>query len=250
MNYSRAVDPLSLLISGALMLVIGIASIEVWRRTMRIAFGWFAIGAGLWFVAVVVKIAVALLADEAILGFLQASLPRVGYLIAGSTYLGLWSAVCEMGAVLGAASAWRRLATDRDCAVAIGIGAGGFEAALLGVLFIAFALVSLFGGSMDTPASWLLGPVERLIATLCHVSTRLLVLMAFARGRRSLAVFGVLLFALLDGLASLFHIAGWLENGVSAWWVEITLAPLAVASIFIIRWCYARYSRWGGTTLG
>ncbi len=203
---------MSLLISGALMLVVGIASIETWRRCANVRFRWFCAGAGLWSVAVVVKLIVALLADEAVLAFLKSALPRGGYLLIGSAYLGSWSALCEIGAVVLAGERWKQLATDRDRAIAIGVGAGGFEAALLGCVVVVVALVdvlttaSLGVGAISTDpgALWLVGPVERIIAILCHVSTRLLALTGLAARRRPLVIAGFLLFALLDGLAGSF----------------------------------------------
>jgi uncharacterized membrane protein YhfC len=244
---------LPLLISGLLMVAIGVASVALWRRLSQTRGGWFAIGAGLWFGSVVVKIFLAWLMNEPVLAFLEARLPRAAYLVAGGAYIGMLSAVCEIGAVIATAFFWRHLASGRDRAVAIGVGAGGLEAILVGAATIMYAVVIMFGGSrfpelraqllasLDTKAAWLVGPVERVIALLCHVSSRLLVLMAFATGRRALAGWGFLLFALLDSIAGFAHISGLLDGSISAWWIELMFAPLAVASVFILRWSYPRY---------
>ncbi len=52
------------------MIVVAIAAVIAWRRISHAGFCWFWIGAGLWTVAVAVKVVCALLTNAAVIGFL------------------------------------------------------------------------------------------------------------------------------------------------------------------------------------
>src|SRR5262249_60634397 len=58
-----------------------------------------------------------------------------------------------------------------------------------------------------TPLYWLAGPVERIMAILCHASSRALILLGVSKRRYELALWGFLLFTLLDGMAGAFPVA-------------------------------------------
>jgi uncharacterized membrane protein YhfC len=242
-----------IVLSGASIIAVGAGAIAWWRRRTRVRWRWFVAGAGLWLGAVVLKGLIAWLTNEPVLQLLEASLPRAGYLVGGSLYIGVESAATEIGLVVVAALIWRSLAEERERATAIGVGAGGFEAALLGLVAFVVGLVLVFAGSavpelrdetirsMATPLFWLIGPVERTIAISGHVASRLLVLAGVARRRWRLAWGGAALFTLLDSIGGFAHVSGWLEDGRSVWWIELMLAPVGIASVLLIRWCYARY---------
>jgi uncharacterized membrane protein YeiH len=67
-----------------------------------------------------------------------------------------------------------------------------------------------------------------------------LVLLGVAKRKYMLVVLGFLIFTLLDGIAGGVHVAG-LVGKTSMWWVELALVPFAVASVFILIWCYRRW---------
>ena len=87
---------------------------------------------------------------------------------------------------------------------------------------------------------WLIGPVERVIAILCHASSRTLILLGVVHRRRMIIVWGFVLFTLLDGIAGGVHVSGKLGT-FSPWWVELALLPFALVSVPILRWCYKKY---------
>jgi hypothetical protein len=169
-------------------------------------------------------------------------------------YVGIQSSVFEMGFTLLAFLIWRQLGRDAGRAIAIGVGAGAFEALLLGIGAVATGLtLSLVHGpqvektlegltqiAAITPLLWLIGPVERIIAILCHASTRALLLLGMAKKKYSLAFWGFLIFTLLDGIAGGVHVAG-LIGKISMWWIELALVPFAVVSVFVLIWCYRRW---------
>lgn len=243
---------LSLLVSGASMMVVAIVAFVVWRRLSRVQIRWCWVGAGLWTIAVLLKIAWSALADELVLNSFKA-LPHPLYVALGALYGGVQSSVFEMGFTLLAVLIWRQLGRDAGRAIAVGVGAGAFEAFLLGLLAFVGALAltlpdmeeglkALEATAAVTPLLWLLGTVERVIAILCHASSRALILLGVAKRKYLLVLWGFLIFTLLDGSASGFYVAG-LIGKISMWWIELAMMPLALLSIPVLVWCY---KRWGG----
>jgi len=242
----------SLLIPAALMTAVAVGAVVYWRRRTRVQFRWFWAGAALWVVGVAIKAIWAVFANATVLGGLETTLPRLGYLLVGAGYVGVQSTICEIGLTIAAGLAWRRLTANSDRAVAVGIGAGAFEALLLAVAAAVGVIAVIFGGdavtevreqmakALSVPVVWLIGPVERTIAVLCHTSSRALVLLAVATGRYKPALMGLALFALLDSIAGMVHVAKW-ELGAHIWLIELAIAPLAVASVPLIRWAIARW---------
>jgi len=176
---------------------------------------------------------------------LEALLPRWAYLVLASLDSGLLTGIFEIGTTLVAALIWKSLARDSSRAAAIGLGAGGLEAVLVGiaVLFYALALqydsttraehASAWGG---TAFAWLINPVERLSGMIVHTSSRMLALLSVAKGKRSFFWYGFLLLAGGDAVAELFVASGKLEQ-VSVWWFELSILPFTLASVPIILWC-------------
>jgi len=245
----------TLLASGGLMGLVGVAYVVAWKRRSRVALRWFWAGAGIWTVGVALKILAALLLNKPVLRGMEHLLPRVGYWIVGSVYIGLLTGIFEIGVTFLAARKWRSLAGSCDRALAVGIGAGAFEAMLLGVAGLATLAVlashspaegqvraALAAAAATTPVEWLVGPVERVMAVLCHASSRALVLMSVATGRRAFFWYGFLLMTGLDAVAGAAHITGRVGR-INLWWVELAVLPFAIASIAVIRWCVRRWPR-------
>jgi uncharacterized membrane protein YhfC len=262
------------LTSASLMILVAMACVWFWRRRSGVAWRWFWVGAGLWLVAVLVKFAIAIPFHEPILEGLKASLPHWAYLTTGTIYGGVMTGITEILFVLIAALIWRRMAATADRGVAIGVGAGAFEAALLGLA----GAVMVIAGSLreatpagtyavevttteavgewhlhihDGPAQpnapredassafWtkaLVGPIERVLTILCHIGSRVLVLLAVARRRWDLFWYGFALLSGVDALATFFWITGKVGT-MSPWLMEALLAPFGLVSIPITIWC-------------
>ncbi len=235
------------------MMVVAIGAVIAWRRISHAGFRWFWIGAGLWTVAVAVKVVCALLTNAPVVGFLKDNLPYPLLVACGGLFLGVQSSLCEMGFTLLAVVIWRQLGKEAGRAIAIGVGAGAFEAFLLGLAqWVAAAVVvvglpgtesigeALAKGVAVTPLMWLIGPVERVIAILCHASSRALILLGMASHRLMMVVWGFVLFTSLDGIAGAAHVSGKL-GAFSPWWIELALLPFALVSVPILSWCYKKY---------
>lgn len=243
-----------LLLSGIGMMLVGVASFAICSYRVRPEVKWYAFGALIWVAAVAPKILCSILVLPQLLPALKDTLPHSAYVALGSLYIGVQSSAFEMGVTLGAALIWRQLARDAATGIAIGVGAGAVEALMLGFSSAAGALAAIAGlpgtetvgeqvalVAKTTPVFFLAGPVERAIAILCHVSTRALILLGVNTKRSSLAIYGFVIFTLLDGIAGGAHLTGAVAAR-SIWWTELAVLPFGLVSVPIIRWCYRNWS--------
>ncbi len=237
--------------SGALMMVIALAAVFAWWRHSRVQWRWFWAGAGIWTVGVILKFAVAIPLNPL---FFQKGEQVAGLkLWCGSIYCGLLTGIFEIGVTLAAALIWRRLAAGPNRAVAVGIGAGAFEAFLLGIAAFGGPLVAIATGQGDlalksinalaahTPLLWLTGPVERVIAILAHTAARVLVLRSVAHGRWAGFWAGFAWLSAIDLLAGLALLKGMTTSG-SVWLIELMILPFGIASVPLIIWSTRRWA--------
>ncbi len=134
--------------SALAMMIVAGASVWFCRRWTHAPWRWFWVGAALWTVAVAVKFAIAIPLNHPLLSGLKSSLPYWAYLSLGSIYGGALTGVTEVLFTYIAGLRWRQMAATADRAVAVGAGAGAFEAALLA---IAAAAATLFAGAVARP---------------------------------------------------------------------------------------------------
>jgi hypothetical protein len=236
------------------MMLVAAAAIFYWRRVTHLKYRWFWIGAGLWMVAVAIKFAIAVPTNGPIFRYLAGHLPGPAFILVGGLYGGLQSSLCEIGLTWLAVLIWRQLGRDAERAIGIGIGAGAFEAFLLGLAAAAGVSAAIADAESTellrqqidamaniNPVFWLIASVERVIAILCHASTRALVLLGTIHRRPWMVFWGFAIFTLLDGIVTAAHLTGMLGK-ISMWWIELTILPLALVSIPILRWCYSRWA--------
>jgi uncharacterized membrane protein YhfC len=236
---------------GVVMTLVGIIAVLAWRWRSGANWRWFWAGAAVWTVGVALKFAWAIPLNAPILAAIEAVVPHDLYLVLGGIYIGLLTGVFEIGITLLAAIFWKKMSQDATRGVAVGVGAGAFEAILLGIVATSAVVLALaFGGEFrerviqaiarnagSTSLIWLVGPVERVIVILCHVSSRALVLLGVARGRwRWPFLWGFLILTAIDSVAGYAFLAGMLGD-ISTWWIELTIAPAALVSVPAIVWC-------------
>lgn len=238
-----------LLVSGPAMIAAALAFVMVWAARSHVKLRWFWAGAGIWAAGIALKFVWATLANEAIFDATKNVLSRNAHVAVGSVYIGALTGVFEIGATLLAALVWRRIAASGERAVAIGIGAGAFEALVLGAGATANAFAAMSGvpqtdiilvlgaySMASTPLVWLAGPVERVLAVLCHTASRTLVLFGVASGRRGFFWWGFFLLSAVDVIVGWVHLSERIGK-MSLWWIELAIVPFAVASVPVIRWC-------------
>src|SRR5262249_43032502 len=135
---------------------------------------------------------------------------------------------------------WKELGRDARRAIAVGVGAGAFEALLLGIAATAGVVAWLAGApgteggggelqeaAATTPLFWLLGPVERVTAVICHALSRGLVLLGVRYGKGAMIAPGFLILTLLDGVAGAVVLSG-LIGAISSWWSELAFSVFAL----------------------
>lgn len=245
--------PLLFLIPGLGALLVALFATLYWQKRWRTSWNWFSIGAVIWTVGVVLKFASQLFLHRPIFTGLGSALSPFAYVITGGLYVGIHSAVFEIGITLAAVLIWRKMAQDSGRAFSIGLGAGTFEAFFLGMagfLGMLFATLETPGTkemmvlarqmAEATPLFWLVAPVERSLIILCHTSTRMLVLLAVAKRRWSFFWWGFLIFASLDSVAGFGNLSGNYRQ-FSMWWIILAITPFALLSLFLIRWCLAHW---------
>jgi uncharacterized membrane protein YhfC len=246
-------DKLLYVVPGlGMMLVGGVAAIYWYRRT-HVSARWFWVGVALWTIAVALKFTCAILTNPIVFGLLKRGLSFPALVAWGGLYTGVQSSVFEMGITILAGLIWRQLGKDSARAIAIGVGAGAFEAILLGLLS-ALGMAAVIMGApgteeaakllgtqqLSTPLWWFVAPVERVIALLVHASTRALVLLGLTHHKAIMVFWGFWIFALLDSIAGGAQISGKLGD-ISLWWIELMLVPFALVSVPILRWCVRRF---------
>ena len=112
------------LIPSAGMIIVAAASVLYWRRLTVLPFKWFWAGAGVWLVAVILKLISALLANQVVIGFLKERLSYWAYVATGGLFIGIQSSIFELGLTLLAVLIWRQFGHDSKRAIGIGIGFG------------------------------------------------------------------------------------------------------------------------------
>ena len=215
------------------MMLVAIAGVSFWRRRTGVPWRWFWVGAALWTVAVAAKFAIAIPLNGPLLKGLSSSLPYWAYLTVGTIYGGVMTGITEVLFTFIAALVWPRMAATAPRAVAVGVGAGAFEAALLAIGAAAVTLIAGVGAG-----TWIgaLSAFERLIAILCHVASRVLAPMAVASRRWVLFCYGFLLLSAVDAVAMYLHLSGRVST-MPPWTIEAVIAPFGLVSIPITRWC-------------
>lgn len=243
------------LLTGPLVLPIAILPVIYWMNASHVGFRWFLAGAVVWCVGVGLKVVCA----GATYFFMKSCVEPIPVrpgrrLLIGSFYLGVLTGIFEVGTTYAAARIWTSWAQGPERAVAIGLGAGSWEAFLMAGVPMAWAsliallspahrmgiLSGLCSQRTATIAPWLIIPVERVLATLGHISFRMLPLYAIATGQIIYFWYGFLLATGFDAFAGWFQLSG-REGRVSHWWTTLAYATFALASIVIINWCYRHW---------
>jgi len=249
----RHPDLLIYLVPGLGMMLVASVAVAYWYRISGVQVRWFWVGVGLWTVAVALKLICAVLTNAAVFVFLKGVLPQSLFVAGGGLYVGVQSSLFEMGFTLLSGLIWRQLGKDAPRAIAVGVGAGAFEAFFLGLITMASIAASIFGapgtenvgeqlkaqGAL-TPLLWLAGPVERIIVVFVHASTRGLILLGITFRKPLMVFWGFLIFTLVDGVAGAAHISGSVGT-ISMWWIELAILPFGLISVSILRWCCRRF---------
>ena len=246
---------LSLLVSGILIITICLVLLIKWKVKSTESFIYPLIGAAAWLISIIIKFLFAYWLNDPILGFIKSSFGQTGYLSFGSIYIGALTGIFEIGIALIFVLFIKKIYENAERGIGFGLGAGTIEAMLIGFSQVGalIMVISRSPGSSDvlagygtiagnTPLLFLVAPVERIIAILCHTSSRALVVLAVTRRKQIYFWIGFLIMTGIDAIAGYVHLAGYV-NTISTWWIELVLLPFALLSIFIIKWYYRNWPK-------
>jgi uncharacterized membrane protein YhfC len=252
-EFSNASACTGLVVSGIIVVILSIGVVAWWKRRYHESMKWAWLGGGIWAIGVVLKFVVAMLVNEPILAWLKPLLPQALYLAAGSLYIGSLTGIFEIGITLLFAVLIKKMTTSPYRAIGIGVGAGVVEALLIGFSQLGNAAYLLYGGQGSSeimgslvatislnPYFFLLAPVERAITICCHISSRVLVILAVSRRKYGYFWAGFLLMTGIDTIAGYAHLSGLLTT-TTMWWIELAILPFAIASLLIVWWCVRKW---------
>ncbi len=246
-----------LLLSGIGMILVGILVPLWWQRRTKAGANYFLWGAGVWVVAIAIKIVM----DYTITPVLNASVQSYGLLsifVVMGLYLGLRTGILESGLSYVFMIKTRLKNMNYKQAVAFGIGFGAVEALFLGatsfinvLMFILFPqIISMLPEATQTvllsqlnSSTWIvLGPViERIAILFIHVFSTLLVVYAIKGKKISYLIISILFKTLVDGIIPwLVYNMQPLTELPNAYMVEIPFIILALISWYGIKWMKPR----------
>ncbi|WP_254591220.1 YhfC family glutamic-type intramembrane protease [Methanocella conradii] len=205
--------------SGLGMVLVAVVAIAYWHIKKRPKAVYYAYGALFWAIAIVIKVVMDLTVSGPLYSWLYAFMPVEGAVAAAGLYLGLRTGIIENGiAYLGVKYSRLKEMGFKD-AVAVGIGFGGIEAIVLGLLslltvvtlLMSPALVSLLPQSSIEQFEPLFMPlpvVERLFMLFGHAFATALAIYAVKLADLKWLGIAVLYKTLIDGSLPLFRTTG------------------------------------------
>lgn len=250
----------ALLLSGIGMILVGILVPLWWQRKTKAGANYFLWGAGVWIVAIAIKI----LMDYTLTPVLSTSLQPYGLLpilLVMGLYLGLRTGILESGLSYAAILKTRLKKMNYKQGIAFGIGFGSVEALFLGatsflniLMFLMFPeIISMLPEAVQTviasqlnSSSWIvLGPIiERIAILFIHVFSTLLVVYAIKSRKIKYLIVSILFKALVDGIIPwLVYSMQPLTALPNAYMIEIPFIILALISWFGIRWIRPRFGK-------
>lgn len=239
-------------LNGSLMIAMPIGLAVYLKHKFNMGWRLFWIGAGTFVFSQGLHIPFNLLVKPVFNQFSFIALPTIWQNVVLSVFLGLSAGIFEELSRYAMYRWWAKDARSWSRGLLSGVGHGGIEAIILGVLVLYGYVQMLIVRGVDvstlvTPdkvelakaqiqaywsAPWyqtMLGALERLFAIPLHLACSVLVLQAFTRYRIWWLGLAVLLHALADGAAVFAS-----QIGLSALSIEGIVAIFAIMSVVIV----------------
>jgi len=229
------------LLPARLMVLVGLLAVIISWRCWKTPPRLFGLGALLWTVSVAGKIAFATVANDPVRTWLGTHWASSGDLVYWC-YIGLLTGVFECGIFLLIARPLRRKEWKWQEACSVGIGFGGAEAIVLGVVgAVSYALRDASG--VGLPAAFtLVGPVERLIALAVHAASTVMIIYALTRKKRGWFAAAFLYKSAIDAVAAFVALSAPNLMATRPWAVELCLfGPFAYVGVYVL---FALRRRW------
>jgi hypothetical protein len=229
---------MQVILSGALMILVGLITALLAQRVWQIQLRWLWCGALLWVIAVGVKFLIAGLLNRPVLLTLRGHLTYPLFLVLGASYIGLLTGVTEVLFTLIAALRWRQMTYDARRAVGIGLGAGAIQAICLG-LASPFLAGDMRGQSAGLSIALLTPAIERVLCIPTHTAVRAMTLYAIATRRWSWFWGAFTIFTAIDGTAGFYLLTR--RSSVGYLVAELCLITFMVMSLFLLRYLWKHW---------
>jgi len=229
------------IVSSIFILCISGLFIYLWKKRTGKSIKYILFGGIAWAISVAIKTGIAAFTNTHIFGFLENTLGNTPYIILGSIWLGFLTGITEIP--VGYWFAKKRDYRTLEKGIGFGLGFGVFEAGIMALAIISIVIINslspgiLPGSTINsfndaTLTSIFVTNIERVIATIIHIATGMLIVYSVAT--KSLYAFlgAVLYKSLVDGVAGAFHLSEVLDKW-SLWVIELLLLPFAIMGIYI-----------------
>jgi uncharacterized membrane protein YhfC len=249
-----------LLISGIGMVLVGILVPLYWQRKARPGANYFLMGAGVWIIAIAIKMVMDYTVTIPLNIFFQ-PYGMVAVFVGMGLYLGLRTGILESGLSYTIILKTKLKKMNYKQGIAFGMGFGAIEALFLGVTsFINIAaflmspqIISMLPEATQTvilsqlnSSSWIVfGPIiERIAVMFIHIFSTLLVVYSIKSGKIKYLIISILFKTLVDGIIPwLVYSMRPLTDLPNAYIIEIPFIILALVSWFGIRWIRPRFGK-------
>ncbi len=204
------------------MVAVAVVAVAYWYGKKHPRAIYFAYGALFWAIAIAIKVAMDLTISKPLYSWFYASLPVDAAVLAVGLYLGLRTGLLENGVVYLGVKYGRLKEMSFNDAIAVGLGFGGIEALLLGVIslltvlaFLAYPylmdLLPLASRQQFEPLFMPLPVIERLFTLFGHVFATVLAIYAVKLADLKWLYVAIVYKTLIDGSLPLFnHYLGYL----------------------------------------
>jgi len=248
-----AINPL-LLLSGIGIMVLAAASMLYWRRRTGADMKFFMAGAGIWIVAVAVKLLLDLTVTVPLQQWAFSAAGLGGALAAVSVYVGVRTGLLESGlSYFAILKTWLKRMKPKE-AVAFGIGFGAFEAFIVGASSFLNVLIFVLMPEViatvpveyqaiiieQLSASTLFvipAIIERAAAILLHVFSAVLVVYAVRTRKLKYLWYSVIYKAIVDGIIpGLVYALNPASSLAGAYVIEIPFIMLGAIGFYGTKW--------------
>jgi len=242
-----------LLISGIGMMLVGIIIPICYWKTKKVSVKFFAFGAALWIFAITLKI----IMDLTISPFLSSYLFEFGtvlFVILYGFYVGFRTGIFESGLTYIIAIKTKLKNLNYKQAFALGLGFGGFEAAVIGFLSFINILVFVVSPdiinlvpdeaqrqvlitSLNQPTILVgVGILERIVIIPIHVFTTLLVFYTIKSGDKKYLFSSIGFKTIVDGIIPALQVYVGTQTVLSSYLMELPFIGLGIIAIGGIFW--------------
>lgn len=253
------INPLFAL-SGIGMMLVGLLPILWWRYRTLVPWRDFWYGAGIWAAAISIKLLMDFSITPLLVRWLGGIYTGIGIAILMGAYVGLRTGFFESGFTYLFAIKKKLKNYDFQQAVAFGLGFGGSEAFLLGIIsFINVAVLIAFPPIIDLlpaadraalltqltqPSILILAPIiERAFTIMLHVFCTVLVIQAVKTRRMEYFMISFVYKALADGMLPLLTMT--FDRGTIAgvYSIEAFVVALGIISAAGLLWIRGRFGK-------